>query len=241
MQIATPHRISLLLPSTSRLSPSLQSLVFPRRLRSLSYSSQTSILPDASDDFIIGDCLVYEDGVFEDPYLEGEVSLDAIEERKTKRRGRTNRIDESEIEQDNLVPDEWREIQAEVNLTKKDKRKIAQEMEFGVRVEKKRQGLIPLRNLDLKEYLTYKEAKLSQLKPVILDKPSSYSDDGASSDGVASSSERVAPKNPRWAVYGKGFDHVTKFFNSDKYDPSGKKSEGKFSFNALLSWQSLFG
>ncbi|CAA7056997.1 unnamed protein product [Microthlaspi erraticum] len=240
MQIATPHSISLLLPSTSRPCPSLQSLFFPRRICSLSYSSQTSILPDASDDFIVGDCLVYEDGVFEDPYLEGEVSRvssDAIQERKTKRRGRTKMIDESETEPDNLVPDEWRDIQAEVNLTKKDKRKIAQELEFGVRVEKKRQGLIPLRNVDLKEYLTYKEAKLNQLKPVILDKPSSFSDDGASSDGVASPSVRVAPKNPRWAVYGKGFDHVTKFFNSDKYDPSGKKSEGP---RKLLSKEEKF-
>lgn len=222
---ATPHTISLLPPSPSRLSPSLQSLVNPIRLRSLSYSSQTSILPDSGDDFIVGDCLVFEDGVFEDPYLDKEV------ERKKNRRGGAKRLDESEIEPENLVPEEWRDIQAEVNLTKKDKRKIAQELEFGVRVEKKRQGLIPLRKVDLNEYLTYKEAKLAQLRPITLDKPGTFSDDGASSDGesgVPSSSERVAPKNPRWAVYGRGFDHVTNFFNSDKYDPSGKKSDGRF-------------
>ncbi|ESQ31079.1 hypothetical protein EUTSA_v10004296mg [Eutrema salsugineum] len=234
MQLATPHSISLLLPSSSRL----HSLTFPRRLCAISYSSQTSVLPDAGDDFIVGDCLVYEDGVFDDPYLEEEVSLvsrDAIQGRKTKRRGRAQRIVESEIEPENLVPDEWRDVQAEVNLTKKDKRKIAQELEFGVRVEKKRQGLIPLRSVDLKDYLTYKEAKLGQLKPVILDKPSTFSGDVET--GVASSSERVAPKNPRWAVYGKGFDHVTKFFNSDKYDPSGKKSEGP---RKLLSKEEKF-
>lgn len=232
MQLATPHNISLLLPSpspstsTSRLSPSLH---FSRRLCSLSYSSQTSILPDAGDDFIVGDCLVYEDGVFEDPFLENEKEASlANPERKTRRRGGPKRTHVSEVEPENLVPEEWRDIQAEVNLTKKDKRKIAQELEFGVRVEKKRQGLIPLRNVDLKEYLTYKEAKLDQLKPAILDKPSSFSDDGTSSSDVTSSGERVAPKNPRWAVYGRGFDHVTNFFNSDKYDPSGNKSEGRF-------------
>ncbi|CAH2043018.1 unnamed protein product, partial [Thlaspi arvense] len=236
MQLATPHNISLVLPFPSRLPPSLHSLIFPKRLRSLSYSSQTSLLPDAGDDFIVGDCLVYEDGIFEDPYLEEQVSLvarDAIQ----VRRGRAKRIVESEIETENLVPDEWRDIQAEVNLTKKDKRKIAQELEFGVRVEKKRQGLIPLRSVDLKEYLTYKEAKLQKLKPVILDKPSNFSEDGGGETGVASSSERVAPKNPRWAVYGKGFDHVTKFFNSDKYDPSGKKTEGP---RKLLSKEEKF-
>ncbi|KAJ0236612.1 Ankyrin repeat domain-containing protein [Hirschfeldia incana] len=240
MQLST---ISLLLPSPSpsRLSHSLQSLIIPRRLSSISYSSQTSILPEAADDFTVGDCLVYEDGVFEDPYLEEEVSIvsrEAIQERKTKRRGRGKRIVEAaaaEIEPENLVPEEWRDVQAEVNLTKKDKRKIAQELEFGVTVEKKRQGLIPLRKVDLKEYLTFKEAKLNQLKPVVLDKPSMFSDGGER--GETYSSERVAPKNPRWAVYGKGFDHVTKFFNSDNYDPSGKKLEGR---RKLLSKEEKF-
>nr|VDD28773.1 unnamed protein product [Brassica oleracea] len=242
MQLATT--ISLLLPSPSRLSPSLQSLTIPRRLCSVSYSSQTSILPDAADDFTVGDCLVYEDGVFEDPYLEEEVSLEAVKERKIpKRRGRGKRIAESaaaaEIEPENLVPDEWRDVQAEVNLTKKDKRKIAQELEFGVSVEKKRQGLIPLRKVDLKEYLTYKEAKLDQLKPVVLDKPTTFDGDGDGGERGEEtySSERVAPKNPRWAVYGKGFEHVTKFFNSDKYDPSGKKLEGP---RKLLSKEEKF-
>ncbi|EFH41347.1 AKRP/EMB2036, partial [Arabidopsis lyrata subsp. lyrata] len=240
--LATPHTISLLLPgpgtSPSRLSPSLHSIVFPTRLRSLSYSSQTSILPDAGDDFIVGDCLVYEDGVFEDPYLETEVTQ--VAKQKRNPRGGAKRLDESEIEPENLVPEEWRDIQAEVNLTKKDKRKIAQEMEFGVRVEKKRQGLIPLRNVDLNDFLTYKEAKLAQLRPVTLDKPGNFSDHAASSDGetaVSPSSERVAPKNPRWAVYGKGFDHVAKFFNSDKYDPSVKKSDGP---RKLLSKEEKF-
>ncbi|CAN8251318.1 unnamed protein product [Cochlearia groenlandica] len=228
---ATPPHVSLLLPpspSPSRLSPCFRSLIFPRRrLWSLSYSSQTWILPDAGDDFIVGDCLVYDAGVFEDPFLEEEdvglVARNSIQERKTKRRGKAKKLDETEIVQENLVPEEWSDIQAEVNLTKKDKRKIAQELEFGVRVEKKRQGLIPLRNVDLNEYLTYKEATLNLLKPIILDKPpSSFSEDD---DGVSSSSERVAPKNPRWAVYGKGFDHVSKFLNSDKYDPSRNKSE----------------
>ena len=242
MQLATT--ISLLLPSPSRLSPSLQSLTITRRLCSISYSPQTSILPDAADDFTVGDCLVYEDGVFEDPYLEEEVSLEAVKERKIpKRRGRGKSIVQAaaaaEIEPENLVPDEWRDVQAEVNLTKKDKRKIAQELEFGVSVEKKRQGLIPLRKVDLKEYLTYKEAKLDQLKPVVLDKPTTFDGDGDGGERGEEtySSERVAPKNPRWAVYGKGFEHVTKFFNSDKYDPSGKKLDGP---RKLLSKEEKF-
>ncbi|RID44109.1 hypothetical protein BRARA_I00926 [Brassica rapa] len=243
MQLATAISLLLPSPSPSRLSPSLHSLIIPKRLCSVSYSSQTSILPDAADDFTVGDCLVYEDGVFEDPYLEEEVSIvsrEAIQERKIpKKRGRGKRIVESaaEIKPENLVPDEWRDVQAEVNLTKKDKRKIAQELEFGVKVEKKRQGLIPLRKVDLKEYLTYKEAKVNQLKPVVLDKPTTFDGDGGEKGEETFSSERVAPKNPRWAVYGKGFEHVTKFFNSDKYDPNGKKLDGP---RKLLSKEEKF-
>ncbi|OMO55769.1 hypothetical protein CCACVL1_27036, partial [Corchorus capsularis] len=49
---------------------------------------------------------------------------------------------------------------------------------------------------------------------------------------LSSSSERVAPKNPRGAVYGRGFDDVAAFFNGDNYQPADKKSEG----NAFLGW-----
>lgn len=78
----------------------------------------------------------------------------------------------SAIRPENLVPDKWRE-QAEINITKKEKRKIAQELQFGTRVEMKRKGLQPLRNVNLEDYLSYREAKLAQLKPLVLDDPPS--------------------------------------------------------------------
>uniref|UniRef100_A0A803MBB3 Uncharacterized protein n=1 Tax=Chenopodium quinoa TaxID=63459 RepID=A0A803MBB3_CHEQI len=37
---------------------------------------------------------------------------------------------------------------------------------------------------------------------------------------------RVEPKNPRWAVYGRGLDDITEFFNSGNYQPS-EKSDGR--------------
>ncbi|KAE8693461.1 Ankyrin repeat domain-containing protein [Hibiscus syriacus] len=112
---------------------------------------------------------------------------------------------------------------------------MAQQLEFGCRVEKKRQGLVPIRNVNLQKYLKYKEAKLAQLNPVVLDKPSSFSvkeeeeDEEESMEAamnLSSSGERVAPKNPRWAVYGKGFDDVAQFFNSENYQLDKKKSGG---------------
>jgi len=40
------------------------------------------------------------------------------------------------------------------------------------------------------------------------------------------SGERVEPKNPRWAVYGKGLEDVTEFLNSENYDPAAKTLQG---------------
>lgn len=189
------------------------------------------------EDRIIGDCLVFEEGVFEDPYLEND---DVPPPRKPKRsRGKQNVV---QAEAENLVPDKWRQVQEEINLTKKEKRQIALQIEFGSRVEKKKQGYLPLNSLDLKEYLAYKEAKLSQLNPpLVLDNPSTFPTDAKESEenrdigfqdyvstSSSTSSQRVPPKNPKWAVYGRGLDDVSEFFNSGNYDPSDKKSDGNF-------------
>ncbi|KAH9710756.1 ankyrin repeat domain-containing protein [Citrus sinensis] len=188
-----------------------------------------------NEDRVIGDCLVFEEGVFEDPYLEND---NVPPPRKPRRsRGKQNVV---QVEAENLVPDKWKQVQEELNLTKKEKRQIALQIEFGSRVEKKKQGYLPLNSLDLKEYLAYKEAKLSQLNPpLVLDKPSTFPTDAKESeedrdcgfqDFVNSSSstctQRVPPKNPKWAVYGRGLDDVSEFFNSGNYDPPDKKSDG---------------
>ncbi|KAJ7953183.1 Ankyrin repeat domain-containing, chloroplastic-like protein [Quillaja saponaria] len=82
--------------------------------------------------------------------------------------------------------------------------------------------------------MAYKEAKLAQLKPLVLDNPSNFPK-GESEVTVGRkgerntvySTERVTPKNPRWAVYGRGMENVTEFFHSGNYDPSDKNTEGR--------------
>lgn len=96
-------------------------------------------------------------------------------------------------------------------------------------MEKRRNGLAPLKNVNLEEYLSFREAKLAQLKPLVLDNPTSYGD-GDGEEGLGNgekSSGRMSPRNPRWAVYGKGFDDVTEFLNGGGYDPAERKSEGR--------------
>ncbi|KAF4364688.1 hypothetical protein G4B88_028611 [Cannabis sativa] len=232
--LLNPHSSQLfsLLPTThlslSSLSstPSSSSLKFPRKFQSFSPSFQSSSFIQEDDDeeeedYVIGDCVVFEEGIFEDPFLK--------EEAQPKK-------ESSAIRPENLVPDKWREVQAEINITKKERRKIAQELQFGTCVEMKRKGLQPLRNVNLEDYLSYRQAKLAQLKPLVLDDPSSSlieteieeEENGVKGSNGSSLSGhgRVLPKNPRWAVYGKGLDDVTQFFNSGNYDPSQKQSEG---------------
>jgi transformer-2 protein len=133
------------------------------------------------------------------------------------------------IEEENLVPENWREVQAEINIGKKERRKIAQELEYNKKFERKRKGLVPIRNVNLEEYQAFREAKLAQLKPLVLDYPQSIKEEEEEEeeDEVREIvSERVKGKNPRWAVYGRGLDDVREFFNGEGYEPGEQKSEG---------------
>lgn len=215
-------------------NPNSSKLHFPSKFHSVSPSFLSPYAAPADDfddeDRIIGDCLVFEDGAFEDPNLESTSNFDNTETESTEIKDR-RRKKIKEIEPENLVPEQWRHVQAEVNITKKERRKIAQQLEFGSRVEKKRTGYLPIRNVNLQEYLKQKADKLGQLHPDVFDNYSGVSvkekegnDD--SKEAGPSSSERAAPRNPRWAVYGKGLEDVTEFFNSGRYQRGEKKSDG---------------
>lgn len=218
-------KIFSLLPTPSlcfKLSPPT-TLKFSTKLHALSPSFNASYTDHFQEDHVIGDCVVFEEGVFDDPYLQNDPEVERFAPDKPKPRKGAD-----EIVTENLVPEQWREVQAEVNITKKERRKIAQELQFGSRVEKNKKGLEPIRNLNLEEYVAFREAKLNQLKPLVLDQPEKFAeeDDKESEGNDGFVSERVAPKNPRWAVYGKGLEDVTEFFNSGHYEPGVKKSQG---------------
>lgn len=237
------------LPTYVSLSPplklsSLHALNFqiPRKFYSFSPSLQSSfpIQNDDTDDQVIGDCIVFEEGVFEDPSLETDFNaVDEYDSNPNPKPKHKQKI-AAEIRTENLVPDKWREVQAEINITKKERRKIAQELEFNSRVEKKKKGLLPIRSVNLEEYEAYREAKLAQLKPLVLDNPSSFplKEEDKKEKENESLSQRVAPKNPRWAVYGRGLEDVAEFFDSGNYEPGdNKKSEGNaFSFKFSCTW-----
>ncbi|CAA3001965.1 Hypothetical predicted protein [Olea europaea subsp. europaea] len=211
-------------------------LTFSKRPSSslqFSFQSQYDASADVQEeDSVIGDCLVFEEGIFDDPFLqkspdfrngETQISTNKISKSRCK-------IDKTEINQENLIPEKWLEIQREISITKKERRKLAQQLEYGKKVEKRRQGLRPI---SIEDFNKVKDDKLKQLKPIVLDEPNRRSfegsndgddikgngdkvDDCRSGGGI---SGRVAARNPRFAVYGGGLEDISEYFNSETYDP----------------------
>lgn len=202
---------------------------------SLQYSTHHNSQPqydqdEEEEELVIGDCLVFEQGIFEDPNLQDDFNSYT---------NTSNPLQDSkvvEIEPEDLVPEKWKDVQAAINITKKERRKLAQQMEFGCKLEKKKQGLKPI----VEEYVTYRDAKLSRLKPLVVKNPSFAVDDYVRAKrevreererGVEGpvSSRRVAPRNPKLAVYGATLEDVSEFLNSGSYDPgAAQNSDGKF-------------
>ncbi|KAL5705394.1 hypothetical protein ACHQM5_023703 [Ranunculus cassubicifolius] len=225
--LQTPSQIFSLIPN-SPFSISPPSLSFPRTsIPILSASPNPSSYPTLQsssqdqyddDESIVGDCVVFEEGIFEDPYLE-QNNFTFTPETKTKKSVGLM------MREENLVPDEWLETQMEINITKKERRKIAQKIEYGCKIDRKNIR-VPL--LSSKEYLTYKEYKMSKLKPVVLDNPEFEKREKEELRiGLTS---RVVPRNPRVAVYKGTLNDISEFFKSDEYVPgenAGKKALGR--------------
>lgn len=130
-----------------RLSSSLPSFPYPFANPSQNPKPpfQRNPLPDEDDDVIIGDCLVFEEGAFEQPGDSSTVLEDNVIKHSI---GRKKKPALSEPEPQELVPDKWKQAVEEINLTKKEKRKIAYDLKFGSRIERRK----PLPLPDIEEY-----------------------------------------------------------------------------------------
>ncbi|XXG59888.1 hypothetical protein AAC387_Pa04g1894 [Persea americana] len=220
-----PHHFSpLILSKQHPLSPPLSS------------SYQEDGLPAAEEEeeeeHVIGDCLVFEEGVFEDPYLQI-----GLEENPTKKNP-TRKKKPKPVQEESLVPDEWKEAQTNLHMSKKEKRAILQQLEFGRKVERK---LNPVVLPNMADYSSYRSLKLSQLNPVVLDNPGQLKTEKRREEATGSessdrdvgefdggelgrdSSSRVVPRNPRLRVGGRGLKDVSEFFNSSDYNPEEKE------------------
>lgn len=98
------------------------------------------------------------------------------------------------------------------------------------------------------EYEKFKNGKLQQLKPIVLDDPEpkyleendkqEKDDNDRNGEGIRG---RVAPRNPRLAVYGGGLEDISALFSSGNYDPgAADKFQGTFTSLYLLIFYVYF-
>ncbi|KAK9067427.1 hypothetical protein SSX86_014756 [Deinandra increscens subsp. villosa] len=199
-------------------------------LSPLQFSPQNQ--PYAGDDeeyeeeHVIGDCLVFEEGIFEDPFIQNEIELQSPNYSETVNKKVNNGRNKIQVQPEDLVPANWKDVQAEINITKKERRKMAQEMEFGSKLQRRKEGLKPI-PMGYETAKEYKAAKLRELKPLVLDNPKllveNDEDEGKGDGNHEIRASRVAPRNPKMAVYGRSLEDISQFLNSGLYDPDSAK------------------
>ncbi|VFQ93492.1 unnamed protein product [Cuscuta campestris] len=164
---------------------------------------------------ILGDCVVFEEGAFDDPFLH---------------RSTSRRKESAELAPENLVPEDWAEVQREINIAKKKKRK-----------EKQRIELRPIggddrsrSRADLEEYSRAVKESFKRLNPVVLDDPvfPEAGDEGNCEEredgsGWSVSHGRAEPRNPRRAMDVGDLDDIREFFNNGSYDSRGSRKAGE--------------
>lgn len=200
----TPSSRFSISPSPFSLSPSL-------------YNYQQE--EDEEEHNVIGDCLVFEQGIFEDPNLQDPSSSSFIHKPPPP----TKSV-QPQIEPQNLIPDDWKQAQQAYNISKQERRKLAQQLQFGSKLDKRKELLKPNDDLE-NEYMVYRNAKLAQLRPLVLDNPTFSDHDNVGDDEKLTTERdnrlvgRAKPRNPRMDVYRGSLDDVSEFFKSRDYDP----------------------
>jgi hypothetical protein len=79
----------------------------------------------------------------------------------------------------------------------------------------------------------YRENKLAQLKPVVIDEPKRFAPGKVDVMITPEPRSRVAPKNPRLEIGGETLDDISDFFNSSEYAPVEKNEDEKPAGNSF--------
>ncbi|KAL6494770.1 hypothetical protein OROGR_031570 [Orobanche gracilis] len=195
--------------------------------------------PDDEDEPAIGDCLVYEEGIFEDPFLQNNRHLRNDDVSAPPVRKSSSKDTTKDVPPEILIPEKWLDIQKEINISKKERRMISQQLDYDTRVQKRRQALMPI-NSNPNEFEMFKNGKFQRLKPLVLDGPEppehleensnkyeeKRGDDEQRSGKVVTGT--VAPRNKKLSVYGGGLEDISAVFSSRSYDHGAtEKSQGR--------------
>jgi hypothetical protein len=183
---------------------------------------------DDDEDVVVGDCLVFDDDAFEEPDLDLPSSSPPPRASRYGRRAEARGGGGT----GSLVPEKWRDAEEEINLTKKEKRRIAHGMRFGSRLERRAPPAVTAPD----EFRAYRKGTLQAEREHVADvyrgpleralPPEKVEEPPPPEPGT-----RVAPKNPRMGMDGGSLEDIAEFFSSREYasdeteDSKSPKSE----------------
>lgn len=187
---------------------------------------------DDDEDVVIGDCLVFDDEAFEEP------DLDLPSSPPPPSASRCGRKAEASYGS-SLVPERWRDAAEEINLTKKEKRRISHGLRFGSRLERRAPPAVAASD----EFRAYRKGTLQGESEHVanvywgplertLPPAEKVEEPPPPEPGT-----RVAPKNPRMGMDVGSLEDISEFFSSREYvqgemeDSKGPKNRQKLFSN----------
>ena len=246
--------------SASRLHAPTKSLALSPRPRPPASSSSPFAVAaaafnddydDDEEDVVLGDCLVFEDEAFEDPDL-GRPSPRRHSRKPTRGGG-------------GLVPERWKDAVEEINLTKKEKRRIAHGLRFGSRLDRR----VPSAVAAPDELRAYREGRLGAelphdyveplgdksrarreavrldadpghvyrdyIEPPLGEKSGVPETEMGEAPPPPDPATRVAPRNPRVAMDAGGLEDIAELFSGSGYAP-GEAEDGKSAKSEFLNF-----
>uniref|UniRef100_A0A0D9VP92 Uncharacterized protein n=1 Tax=Leersia perrieri TaxID=77586 RepID=A0A0D9VP92_9ORYZ len=217
--------------ASPRLHPPTKSPL-PRPLVS---SFAVAAVDEFDEDFAIGDCLVFDDDAFEEPDVDLPSPAPSTAASRPRRRPAT---DAGGGVGRSLVPERWRDAAEEINMTKKEKRRIAHGLRFGSRLERRAPPAVAAPD----EYRAYREGRLdSELGRVLRDRSEPIERypvrDRVETPPPPEPGTRVPPRNPRLGLGARSLDDITELFSSTEYVPGEMEMEDG---NSTKSRRKLF-
>ncbi|KAL6907408.1 hypothetical protein ACP4OV_002447 [Aristida adscensionis] len=218
--------------SPRRLRPPPKPLALSVSARPLASSSSFAVaaVDDDDEDVVIGDCLVFDDDAFEDPAVDLPPSPPPPPRPRTPRSSRKASAAEAGGGE-SLVPERWRDAEEEINLTKKDRRRIAHGLRFGSRLERRAPPAVAAPD----EFRAYREGRLeAEFEHVrsVYTGPleRTHPPEKVEEPPPPEPGTRVAPRNPRMGMDVRSLEDIDELFSNRDYVPGdmgdGKSSKG---------------
>ncbi|GAB2226239.1 hypothetical protein Droror1_Dr00022040 [Drosera rotundifolia] len=206
------------LPSLTSSHHTFSSIQSSPSSSSSSYSSSSQSQEpydyDYDYDNPLGDCIIYEEGIFEDSFGSLNKTPTQSNDSTTARIRKPKKNPPKTLE--TLVPEDWEQVVDEINVTKKERRRMAREAEYRKGIERRKgKGMV------------IKGNENENFDENVRDWGERYGDQRGEESG-GHDEEDVEARRLRWAVYGREVVDDAKLFQSEMYgNGDGARGRGR--------------